>query len=411
MRKFGIFFGHMHKELIEAYAPIINDFTGEHTDGDVFEACRFGYSLRWCDGSANWHFMEEETLEASIKCAEEFLAKKGWHLGEIQYTGADITDEIIEKYTEVIPSLAEAHNTRIAFLDLLTECMKQPWYEDLRKAPSDVGVYNIMKLPTNVRENSDVPLVSFESGKIVVNLGVKWSDYGDGDGWFRGEAWHPLDEARTAFHLSEDTPAVDVVGAVVEDILRQYDERDQKLREACSEYKERFSKMLGCINNVLRSRIDTGYTYDPADLAVAAAIENTLRMDKYDKVDKAVQAEAVYELIANYLFFDWSTAKARVVGNITEFVVKLVDNIFTKSRDISCKDDGGAASFRHLRKPGYSWQLAKEPLPYFHVVYGFAPENCMHPGSPTLISAYSGDGGFTYRGKDWFAQGDEVADE
>ena len=154
MRKFSTFAGMMPHDLIEARAKIYNDVDNKHCPGDNVSFCRFGFAISWCDGSGQAHFVEDEKIETAIESAKRYLASKGWHLGEITYTGAVLTDEIIEERTTKMKTKSDAVKEYSRFLRLKMECLEQPWFDAVRSDINGaISVANIADLPDEIRNH------------------------------------------------------------------------------------------------------------------------------------------------------------------------------------------------------------------------------------------------------------------
>ena len=220
MRRFSLFAAYMPSKLVEAQAEIFNR-EGKHCSGDHIQLSRFGYAVHWCDGSGQAGFSEDETIETAIADAKKYLSSNGWKMGPITYTGQEITPEIIEKCTKVINPKESTLETYFDFLQLKMECMHQPWFEIVRNTiDGAVGIHNIKALPEDAKSEVNELLGFDKDGNIIVKVGYDF----DCDGNIKSyEAdWKNIDDAKKILGLPDTASNLDVVNALVDDIVNKH---------------------------------------------------------------------------------------------------------------------------------------------------------------------------------------------
>lgn len=344
MRRIKIFAALMPAQLVEATAAILDADTGEPDKGSRVDFSRFGYAAHWCDGSGMAGFSEDETIETAIKDATEYLESKGWELGDIQYNGKEITQEIIDKYTLVINSDSVAAEGYVEYLKLLLECTKQPWYTPARKHFNNtVSLGNIKDLPDRLRSNSDDLISCNDNGEIFVYAGYEIDADGDVTSWRAEPETFP--RARELFGLAADAPAIDVVNAVVANILKEYNQYLTNQRNLENKAIAVYDKTCGLIGDIIRALCH------PVATDVVPML-STLQV--YDCVlDKAIDAfsekfnvnrSAIPCIIIDYKYLDWSTCTMEPISdepNITHYKVKLRSDIYKDTKELYIKEMTG----------------------------------------------------------------------
>lgn len=344
MRRIKIFAALMPAQLVEATAAILDADTGEPDKGSRVDFSRFGYAAHWCDGSGMAGFSEDETIETAIKDATEYLESKGWELGDIQYNGKEITQEIIDKYTQVINSDSVAAEGYVEYLKLLLECTKQPWYTPARKHFNNtVSLGNIKDLPDRLRSNSDDLISCNDNGEIFVYAGYEIDADGDVTSWRAEPETFP--RARELFGLAADAPAIDVVNAVVANILKEYNQYLTNQRNLENKAIAVYDKTCGLIGDIIRALCH------PVATDVVPML-STLQV--YDCVlDKAIDAfsekfnvnrSAIPCIIIDYKYLDWSTCTMEPISdepNITHYKVKLRSDIYKDTKELYIKEMTG----------------------------------------------------------------------
>ena len=171
MRKFSTFCGMMPCALVEFKADVVKIDAGKKKKCGHIEVCRFGCSCHYTDASGWVYHMkaDEPTLADAIKKAKELLAEEHEEMANEIYTGNELTDDIIQENTWVVPTEDEYIAVFERFNRLLTECYHQPWYRRSNggKSPNQVGLDNIAGIPDKY-ESNDLFLWLTSGNKIYV---------------------------------------------------------------------------------------------------------------------------------------------------------------------------------------------------------------------------------------------------
>lgn len=386
MRRFQISMGYLPNALREYTAKIVSATTGEHSEGDEFEACRFGYCIRWCDGAYESAIIPEEDLETAIRKGKEHLAKKHWKLAYEKYTGIEITDEILKKYTT--PMAAKPADVQLEYaryLNLILRCMDQPWYEIVRSAVEcHVSIYNIRNLRERTREDGgDVPLFRFKKEQIYVLTETK-HDVRDDYLWFMSNDEVPIDEAKEMFGFDKNDPDIYVINRIVQKIedIEQGELDNAKALEV--QVNNKFDEYINLLTKFLCTLLPPNESVgtNPETLAKLITMADGLGQRRFD----VVQANTTTVLSAEFRSFDWNTASMKDNGKgLAEFRVKLRDDIFKANREIMANflaekktPPLGRLSAYDRGKPGVSgyssWRSAKEDANWFRILFGRTPE-------------------------------------
>lgn len=333
MRKFNTFAAMMPAQLVEATAKIY-DTDGKHCPGDIMDACRFGYAIRWCDGSGAAAFQEEETLDAAIEAARKYLASKGWRLGKIEYTNASITEDIVEKYTVKMKSMPGALDEYRRFLRLKMDCISQPWFDPIRsEIDGAVSLANIADLPDDIRNTAcDDYLIGFINECTSVKM-----DYEFVGSYFRGGKWYEIGQAKEKLGLPADCPDVDVANRIVHEVVDAYKNRFARHREKKAKFIEIFNTIAEFMELAINECAATNGQHS-IHLATLEAFEN---IDWYPKQykqfihDHRVRLDisgTIRCLSVNRMYCDWSTLDRKHAGSCTLVKVKLSDDIYDSVR-------------------------------------------------------------------------------
>lgn len=386
MRRFQTSMGYLPNALREYTAKIVSATTGEHSEGDEFEACRFGYCIRWCDGAYESAVIPEEDLETAIRKGKEHLAKKHWKLAYEKYTGIKITDEILKKYTT--PMAAKPTDVQLEYaryLNLILRCMDQPWYEIVRSAVEcHVSIYNIRNLRERTREDGgDVPLFRFKKEQIYVLADTK-HDVRDDYLWFMSNDEVPIDEAKEMFGFNKNDPDIYVINRIVQKIedIEQAELDNAKALEV--QVNNKFDEYINLLAKFLCTLLPPNESVgtNPETLAKLITMADGLGQRRFD----VVQAHTLSVLSAEFRSFDWNTAYMKDNGKgLTEFRVKLRDDIFKANREIMANVIAekktpllGRLSAYDRGRPGVSgyssWRTAKEDANWFRILFGRTPE-------------------------------------
>ena len=231
MRKINTFLSTMPLALVEFQADIVSDYDGQHQTGDTMTACRFGYCLKWCDGSGSVTNMEEVTpLDEVIEKAKAHLAEKGWKLANEVYTGAEITDAIIKECTTEVPSRSDFHANLIRYAELLGACYKSEWYDPvfIQEHPHGLHIANIKSLSDEMRKYGDDLLFGMSRNRDI----VIYTGYEAPNGYISqiSDSYMSLDAAKEKFGLAGH-PDIDVVKYVVDtilDVASKYESEERK---------------------------------------------------------------------------------------------------------------------------------------------------------------------------------------
>lgn len=234
MRKINAFLSRMPEDLVEFRADIVSNYDGRHDTGDTLTACRFGYCLNWCDGSGSVTNLEEATpLNEVIEMVKKYLAEKGWKLANEVYTGAEITDAIIENCTTEVPSCGDFHANLIRYAELLGACYKSEWYDPvfIKERPHCIHVANIKGLSDEMRKYGDDPLFGISKDRDI----VIYTGYEAPRGYINQvlDSYMSLDAAKEKFGLvgHPDIDVVNYVVAIIMDVASKYESEKRKCIE------------------------------------------------------------------------------------------------------------------------------------------------------------------------------------
>lgn len=395
MRKFSTFAGMMPHALIEAHAKIYNS-EGKHCPGDVVDFCRFGYAIRWCDGSGQAQYVDDENIVTAIESAKSYLASNGWHLGEISYTGAVLTDEIIEEHTTKMQSKAEALAEYSRFLQLKIACLTRPWFDAVRSEINGaVSVYNIAALPDDLRESSyRKELIGFCNNEhTCVRIGYEIED-----DYIKDGEWVVIDDAKSRLGLPADATDVEVVDKVVAQLVDDYTHRTEKLRRRKETYLARFKALTERFEKALHACAQSP-EHSSLELAVLEAyLKIEWAKDLHDvdgilevarKFETRVDLDTIKMLSINRSYFDWSTLRLETDGELTIGKVKLDPIIYNEVRrcvkELSPNEVGRITEIHREHEAGYvnDWRTTELDTQWWHFKYGIDKD-----GDATLVSAF-----------------------
>ncbi len=374
MRKFNSFAGMMPRDLVEFEAHIVNDCDGEHCKGDEFQACRFGYAIRWCDGSGETAFIPEESLEEAIKRGKEQLAKKGWVLSEEQYTGQEITEEIIEKYTKEMVSTDTLRDEFKRYLNLWAACMEQPWFDVIRDAVNQPpGIYNINSLPDSTRENSNVSLINFNRELGVMLLRKAGESVDDDHIEYRSYStkYETIDEAKVHLGLPIDCPDITAVNALVTSMERRENEFRKELHDYAANLRknciELFDEMTMYFNNYQKGIM--GF-YKLHQLVAA----NMFITGNVSRHDSRINNRCMADFATDAPYMDYSSMKMYKQttngGLITEVIIPLNASVVDQVKDCKKRYQTTLKSDSldsHFHK-NIAWSEGDTVM---HIIYGF----------------------------------------
>ena len=395
MRKFSTFAGMMPRALIEAHAKIYNS-EEKHCPGDVVDFCRFGYAVRWCDGSGQAYFVEDESIETAIEAAKSYLDSKGWHIGEITYTGAVLTDEIIEEHTTKMQSKAEALAEYSRFLQLKIACLTRPWFDAVRSEINGaVSVYNIAALPDDLRESSyRKELIGFCNNEhTCVRIGYEIED-----DYIKDGEWAVIDDAKRRLGLPDDATDVEVVDKVVAQLVDDYNHRTEKLRRRKETYIARFKALVERFEKALYECAQSP-EHSSRELAV---LEAYLHIDwskdlhdvdeiieKLNKFESRVDMDTIRMLSINRPYFDWSTLRLETVGELTIGKVKIdsavYDDVKRRVKELSPNEVGHMTEIHREHDTAYvnDWRTTELDTQWWHFKYGIDKD-----GDATFVNAF-----------------------
>ena len=394
MRKFSLFAALMPSKLVEAQAEIFG-IDGKHCSGDHVQLSRFGYAIQWCDGSGMAGFSVDETIETAIKDANEYLAKKGWKMGPITYTGNEITQEDIEKLTKEIRDDNTVISTYLDFLKLKMACMRQPWFDIVRQTiDGAVGVHNIKMLPKEAREYVEELIGYNQEDGITVKVGYTI----DRDGHVKSYTadWKPVEEAKKILNLPETASNLDVVNALVDDIVEKYERRGDEIRKEKEVFLEKFKKAVSALDKVIRVNAGQFITTDMASLCVYGEM---IREDRdwrnKSRFEKHVACDLFDIMNSEFMNFDWQTCQFGIDegypdSNLVTGKVKIKDDVYHKVRELFLKEfpDKVAKMDKILAKYGKShcygeWRNNTCDARWLHFRYGVSTM-----GIPVLAFSY-----------------------
>ncbi len=373
MRRFTLFAAMMPSKLIEAEAPILHEATGKPDKGSYVTFSRFGYAARWSDGSGMAGFSKDETIATAIKDATEYLKSKGWILGDIRYNGNEITQEIIDECTTIINPDSIAFKGYTEYLKLQMECTQQPWYTPTRKRFNDiVSICNIKELPDSARGNYYNLIRCNDNGEIIV-----YTDYYiDSDGDIMRRNGKALPQAREAYGLASDAPAIDVVNAAVADIIKKYNQYTDQQRMKENKTILLYTNICDLIGDIFSSsdfavqKLATLHVY-------YYALDYVL--DVFSKKN-LININAITRIITDYKYFDWSTCtKEAIPGEpgLNHYKVKLNYDIYKTTKDLLIKEIpefGNTNAVSKYNSKYDIWFLKKNEGQWFHIIYGLTTD-------------------------------------
>lgn len=398
MRRFSVFAAYMPSKLVEAQAEIFNR-EGKHCSGDHIQLSRFGYAVHWCDGSGMAGFSEDETLDTAIADAKEYLKSNGWKMGPLTYTGQEITQEIIEKYTKVINPEEPTLTAYFDFLRLKIECMQQPWFELVRNTVDGaVGIHNIKMLPEKAKDRVN-ELIGFDSdGNIVVKVGYDFDSDGNIESYKAD--WKNIDDAKKILGLPETTSNLDVVNALVDDIVNKHAHLGDIVRKEKEEFLAKFNRIIPILDNIIRTCAShTSCAPALADLAALSAYAPMiLKSDdwRHKTRFKTFIHRDIFDIIGNeFMFFDWSTCQfdikiGRGESNLVHGKVKVRDDIYEKVRTLFQKEFPEKVEKSDNLHDQYSkgvfygdWRITARDAQWLHFRYGIS-----NIGGPVATCVY-----------------------
>lgn len=349
MRRFSLFAAYMPSKLVEAQAEIFNR-EGKHCSGDHIQLSRFGYAIHWCDGSGMAGFSEDETIETAIADAKKYLSSNGWKMGPITYTGQEITPEIIEKCTNVINPEESALATYFDFLRLKIECMQQPWFEIVRNTiDGAVGIHNIKMLPEKAKAHVNELIGFNRDGYIIVKVGYDF----DSDGNIKSYKadWKNIDDAKKILGLPETASNLDVVNALVDDIVNKHTHIGDIIRKKKEKFLAKFNKIIPILDNIIRTCSSRTSCIPVLPDLVALSVYAPMLLESDDWRHrtrfKTFIHRDIFDIISNeFMFFDWSTCQFGIkIGdadshdsNLVHGKVKVRDDIYEKVRAMFQKE-------------------------------------------------------------------------
>lgn len=170
-------------------------------------------------------------MDVVIEMAKKHLAEKGWKLANEVYTGAEITDEIIEKCTTEVPSRGDFHANLIRYAELLGACYKSEWYDPvfIQENPHGIHVANIKVLSDKMRKYGGVGLLFGISKDRDI---VIYTGYEAPHGYIKqvSDSYMSLDAAKEKFGLvgHPDIDVVNYVVAIIMDVASKYESEKRK---------------------------------------------------------------------------------------------------------------------------------------------------------------------------------------
>ena len=398
MRRFSLFAAYMPSKLVEAQAEIFNR-EGKHCSGDHIQLSRFGYAVHWCDGSGQAGFSEDETIETAIADAQKYLSSNGWKMGPLTYTGQEITTEIIEKCTKVINPKESALATYFDFLRLKMECMHQPWFEIVRKTlDGAVGIHNIKMLPEDAKSEVNELLGFDRDGNIIVKVGYDF----DCDGNIKSyEAeWKNIDDAKKSLGLPETASNLDVVNALVDDILNKHAHVGDIIRKEKEEFLAKFNKIIPILDNIIRTCAGRTSCIPvlPELAALSVYAPMVLESDdwRHKTRFKTFIHRDIFDIIGNeFMLFDWSTCQLGIdIGdndsNLVCGKVKVRDDIYEKVHALFQKEFPGKVEHADTLRDKYTksafygdWRITTRDAQWLYFRYGISKT-----GVPVATCAY-----------------------
>jgi hypothetical protein len=340
--------------------------------------------------------VDDENIVTAIESAKSYLASKGWHLGEITYTGAELTDEIIEEHTTKMQSKAEALAEYSRFLQLKIACLTRPWFDAVRSEINGaVSVYNIAALPDDLRESSyRKELIGFCNNEhTCVRIGYEIED-----DYIKDGEWVVIDDAKSRLGLPVDAADVEVVDKVVAQLVDDYNHRVEKMRRRKETYIARFKALAERFEKALHACAKSP-EHSSLELAVLEAylkIEWTKDLHDVDgileissKFETRVDLDTIKLLSINRSYFDWSTLQLETDGELTIGKVKIDPIIYTEVRscvkELSPNEVGRITEMHREYKAGYvnDWRTTELDTQWWHFKYGIDKD-----GDATLASAF-----------------------
>ena len=382
MRKFSTCFGMMPHCLVEVGADILNH-EGHHTRGDFIEACRFGCSIHWCDGSAQTFFTDDETLETTLCNARKYLKEHGgWRIGNLEYTGAKITEEIINKHTKQLPPENTAVDAYKRFLQLKMDCLSRSWICIQPDAMNGaISVSNIAELPEHVRDNGRSELIAYRDRSVLVKMEITVGERYVNDG-----KWVDIDTAKTTLGLPKDCADTEVVDRIVADIVSSYVHRVDRVRERKDSFSKKFESIVSLFDSAIRACAQNPGQI-PDELAVLEAYQfipwyssprQLLLVDENDGFDNHVYlGDAIFLLSTNRQNFDWRTLVLEKRGDLTIGKVKISEEMYYKVRAMVMEREPVEVDLKTRKNKEHNcsvcqdWRITTQDAQWWHVKYGF----------------------------------------
>ena len=163
----------MPEELVEYRATVKAPGSGPDTpDVGKVSVSRFGYDIAWINMQHDRVTVEEPGLEKAVAEMKAYLARSGNLVADEVYTGIEVTDETIEKFTERVIGVQERKNLLIRFYRLMADVTGQSWYVLSGKPFSawSISIQDIEGIDTSAPE----PLFYLADAAIMVPTALRF---------------------------------------------------------------------------------------------------------------------------------------------------------------------------------------------------------------------------------------------
>ena len=118
--------GKMPTALVEYRAVVLSP--GKTLKVGEASVSRFGYRVEWINMTYTGETVEPPDLATAVEMMKADLLKTGNAVSDEVYTGAEITDQVIEAYTELIPGSEEHKAMMKRYHDLMSAVTTRTWF-------------------------------------------------------------------------------------------------------------------------------------------------------------------------------------------------------------------------------------------------------------------------------------------
>ena len=116
----------MPDSLVE-YRAVVMSPGNQAKVGEAFVS-RFGYMVQWVNMTYTKESVDPPVLEKSVEALKDYLLKSDNTVADEVYTGIEISEQDIEKYTKLVPGENEYKARMKRYHDLMAAVTTRPWF-------------------------------------------------------------------------------------------------------------------------------------------------------------------------------------------------------------------------------------------------------------------------------------------